>query len=73
MFASQLIYTGCGKDKNGAFSVWSKSEDITKSEEVEIQRMMLYKRPSSLPSEPSDQELDTFCPRKFGYFNLSSG
>lgn len=73
MFASQLIYTGCGKDKNGAFSVWSKSEDITKSEEVEIQRMMLYKRPSFLPSEPTNQELDTIFPRKFGYFNLSSG
>ena len=73
MIASQLIYTGCGKDKTGAFSVWSKSADITKAEETEIQRTMIYKRPSSLPFEPTQEELDTLFPRKFGFFNLSSG
>jgi len=73
MFASQLIYTGCGKDKTGAFSVWSKTLDITKIEENEIRDKMLYKRPSNLPFEPTQEELDTLFPKKFGYFYLSSG
>ena len=59
MFASQLIYTGCGKDKTGAFSVWSKTLDITKVEENEIRDKMLYKRPSNLPFEPTQEEIDT--------------
>ena len=73
MFASQLIYTGCGKDKTGAFSVWSKTLDITKVEENEIRDKMLYKRPSNLPFEPTQEEIDTLFPKKFGYFNLTSG
>ncbi len=73
MSASQLIYTGCGKDKTGAFSVWSKTLDITKAEENEIRDKMLYKRPANLPFEPTQEELDTLFPRKFGYFNLTSG
>lgn len=73
MFASQLIYTGCGKDKTGAFSVWSKTLDITKTEENEIRDKMLYKRPSNLPFEPTQEEIDTLFPRKVGYFYLTSG
>lgn len=73
MFASQLIYTGCGKDKTGAFSVWSKTLDITKGEENEIRDKMLYKRPSNLPFEPTQEEIDTMFPKKFGYFYLSTG
>lgn len=73
MFASQLIYTGCGKDKTGAFSVWSKTLDISKIEENEIRDKMLYKRQSNLPYEPTQEELDTLFPKKIAYFNLSSG
>ena len=73
MLASQLIYTGCGKDKTGAFSVWSKTLDITKNEENEIRDRMLYKRPSNLPFEPTEEELETLFPKKIGYFRLSSG
>lgn len=73
MFASQLIYTGCGKDKTGAFSTWSKTLDITKVEENEIRDKMLYKRPSNLPFEPTQEEIDKLFPKKFGFFYLSSG
>ncbi|MBO5110817.1 MAG: hypothetical protein J6D21_08900 [Clostridia bacterium] len=73
MFASQLIYTGCGKDKTGAFSVWSKSLDITKTEENEIRDKMLYKRPSNLPFEPTPEELENLFPKKLGFFRLTSG
>lgn len=73
MFASQFIYTACGKDKTGAFSVWSKSADISKSESDEITKMMLYKRPANLPYEPTEEELKLLFPKKFGYFILSSG
>ena len=73
MLVSQLIYTGCGKNKTGAFEVWSKSADITKVEENEIRDKMIYKRPPELPSAPSQDELDTIFPKKFAYFFLSSG
>ena len=73
MLVSQLIYTGCGKNKTGAFEVWSKSADITKAEENEIRDKMIYKRPPELPSAPSQEELDTVFPKKFAYFFLSSG
>lgn len=73
MFASQLIYTACGKDRTGAFSVWAKSLDITKAEEHEIREKMQYKRPVNLPFEPTPEEIETLFPKKFGYFYLSSG
>ena len=40
MKAYQLIYTGCGKNKTGDFSVWSQSSEITKEESFEIVKMM---------------------------------
>lgn len=73
MFASQLIYTGCGKDRTGAFSVWSKSADITKAEELEIQQHMQYKRMSTLPYEPTKEEIEMIFPKKSSYFFLSTG
>lgn len=73
MYASQLIYTACGKDRTGAFGVWSKSSDITKAESDEITKLMFYKRPADLPYEPTDEELRTLFPKKYGYFQLSSG
>lgn len=73
MLASQLIYTGCGKDKTGAFSVWSKTLDITRAEETEISEKMRYKRPPNTPFEPTREELETLFPKKMGYFKLSSG
>jgi len=73
MLVSQYIYTACGKDRNGAFSVFSKSKDITDEESSEIREVMMYKTPSGLPYEPTEQEIEAQFPKKFGYFFLSSG
>jgi hypothetical protein len=73
MLVSQYIYTACGKDRKGAFSVFSKSKDITDEESSEIREVMIYKTPSGLPYEPTDQEINEKFPVKFGYFLLSSG
>ncbi len=72
MLVSQYIYTACGKDRTGAFSVFSKSKDITDAESAEIREMMMYKTPSGLPYEPTEQEIEDLFPKKFGYFFLSS-
>jgi len=75
MLVSQYIYTACGKDRNGAFSVFSKSKDITDEESSEIREVMMYKTPSGpgIPYEPTEQEIEELFPKKFGYFFLSSG
>jgi hypothetical protein len=73
MLVSQYIYTACGKDRTGAFSVFSKSKDITDQESAEIREMMVYKTPSGLPYEPNEREIEELFPKKFGYFLLSSG
>jgi len=73
MLVSQYIYTACGKDRTGAFSVFSKSKDITDGESAEIREVMMYKTPSGLPYEPTEQEIENLFPRKYGYFFLSSG
>jgi len=73
MLVSQYIYTACGKDRNGAFSVFSKSKDITEEESSEIREIMMYKTPPGLPFEPTEAEIEEKFPKKFGYFLLSSG
>lgn len=73
MKASQMIYTACGKDKSGAFSVWAKSADVTKAECDEIIKLMSYRKPNSAPYEPTEEELKTLFPKKYCYYNLSSG
>jgi len=73
MKVSQYIYTACGKEKTGAFSVFSKSRDITNEESAEIREVMMYKTPSGLPYEPTEQQIEELFPKKFGYFFLSSG
>ena len=75
MLVSQYIYTACGKDRKGAFSVFSKSKDITEEESSEIREVMMYTRPSGpdIPYEPAEREIEELFPKKFGYFLLSSG
>ena len=75
MTVSQYIYTACGKDRNGAFSVFSKSKDITDEESSEIREVMMYKIPSGsgIPYEPTEREIEELFPKKAGYFFLSSG
>jgi hypothetical protein len=75
MIVSQYIYTACGKERNGAFSVFSKSGDITNEESAEIREVMMYKTPSGpeFPYEPTEQQIEELFPKKSGYFFLSSG
>jgi hypothetical protein len=73
MLVSQYIYTACGKERTGAFSVFSKSKDITEEEGAEIREVMIYKTPSGLPYEPTESDIENLYPKKFGYFFLSSG
>lgn len=73
MLAYQLIYTACGREKNGSFSVWSKSQSITFEEEEQIIRLMNYRMDPSLPYYPTQEEIDTLFPRQYAYFVLSTG
>lgn len=73
MFAYQMIYTACGKDKSGAFSVWAKSNEVTKAECDEIIKLMSYRKPKDAPYEPTQEQIKTLFPKKYGYFILSSG
>jgi hypothetical protein len=73
MLVSQYIYTACGKERTGAFSVFSKSRDITNEESAEIREVMMYKTPSGLPYEPTEKQIEELYPKKSGYFFLSSG
>lgn len=68
-----MIYTACGKDKSGAFSVWAKSANVTKAECDEIVKLMSYRKPQNVPYEPTEEEIRTLFPKKYGYFILSSG
>lgn len=73
MLAYQMIYTACGKDKSGAFSVWAKSNEIDKKECDDIVKLMSYKKPKDAPYDPTLEEIKTLFPQKYGYFVLSSG
>ncbi|MBQ8295335.1 MAG: hypothetical protein IJX87_02745 [Clostridia bacterium] len=73
MLAYQMIYTACGKDRNGAFSLWAKSQNVTSEEWRAIESVMLYRKDNDVPDLPSQQELNTLCPKKYGYFVLPSG
>lgn len=73
MKAYQLIYTGCGKNKTGDFSVWSQSSEITKEESFEIVKMMSYTKARNTPYEIPEGEIEKYCPIKYGCFTLSTG
>lgn len=73
MKAQQFIYTACGKNKNGAFSVWSKSEGISNAESNEIIKLMTYKKIKDAPYDPTEEELKTRFPKKLGYLILPTG
>ena len=73
MKAYQMVYTACGQDRSGAFSVWSKSANVTKAECDEIVKLMSYKRPPNAPYEPTEEEIRTLFPPKYAYILLSSG
>jgi len=70
MLVSQYIYTACGKDRNGAFSIFSKTKDITDEESSEIREVMMYKTPSGLPYEPTESEIEELFPKKSDIFSF---
>lgn len=72
MLAYQMIYTACGKDKSGAFSVWSKSNEVSRAECDEIVKLMSYRKAKDAPYEPTAEELKTLFPKKYVYCQLSS-
>ena len=73
MKAYQMMYTACGKAKNGAFSVWSKSNEITETECNEIMSLMAYRPNRFAPYDIEEETADQFFPKKYAYFALSSG
>lgn len=73
MKAYQLLYTGCGKDKSGAFSVWSQSREITRAEASEISRLCSYAKSKDVPYDLTPADIEKYCPKKYAYFTLSSG
>ena len=74
MKVSQMIYTACGKERKGDFSTWSKSSDITLDECRNIESVMSYRnKPLDMPYEPTPEDIKKYCPKKYAYFELSSG
>lgn len=75
MLVDQMIFTACGKDKNGAYSVWSKSQNVTDSECEEIHELMSYVQSQNAPYKPTAEQVNDkkIYPPKYGYFGLSSG
>lgn len=73
MLAYQMIYTACGKNKAGDFSVWAKSNSVTKQECDEIMKVMSYRKPKNVPYDPTEEEVETLFPKKISCFSLSSG
>ncbi|MGM0842247.1 MAG: hypothetical protein ACQEWE_16040 [Bacillota bacterium] len=75
MKIEQLYYTSAkrGIGNGSGFQVYSKSEGITQSEVSEIQQLVGYVPPSTLPSRPTEQEVRELFPKSFSYFRLTSG
>lgn len=75
MLADQMIYTACGKDRKGAYSVWSKSKNVTDAECEEIHVLMQYIQSEDTPYRPTEEQVNdrSLFPPKYGYFGLSSG
>lgn len=73
MLAYQMIYTGCGRNKLGSYSVWAKSANVTKAECNEIFELMSYIAPDDSPQRPTIEQIQTCFPKKYGFFVLSSG
>lgn len=75
MWADQMIFTACGKEKNGDFDVWSKSVGVTEVDCNKIHDVMDYEKPDDAPTRPTEEQVcdETLYPPKYGYFMLPSG
>ena len=71
----QLYYTSCrkGLTAGSGFQTYSKSEEITKNEQREIEKLGLYAPPLNLPSQPTEEEIRNNFPDSFSFYRLSSG
>jgi hypothetical protein len=71
----QLIYTSAkrGMGNGPGFQVYAKSEGISSSEVTEIQNLVGYIPPSTLPSRPTEDEVSSLFPKSFTFFQLSTG
>ena len=71
----QLYYTSAKKGLgNGpGFQTYSMSNGISETEKEEIQRLIGYVPPSTLPPRPTEEEIDNLFPKAFSLFRLSSG
>ena len=74
ILCSELVYTSWKNGGvNSGFSVFSKSDDIEKSEVDEIIEKLAYVKPASLPNKPTEEEIATVFPKNNMYFRLESG
>jgi hypothetical protein len=75
MRIEQLYYTSAkrGIGNGSGFQVYSMSEGITKTEMSEIQNLVGYVPPTTLPSRPTEEEIDNLFPKSFTSFQLSTG
>ncbi|WP_234124437.1 GAP1-N2 domain-containing protein [Clostridium hydrogenum] len=71
----QLYYTSCKKGLTSGmgFQTYSMSEGITEEERQEIERHCNYIEPSSLTSNPTDEEIKENFPIAFSFFKLKNG
>jgi hypothetical protein len=71
----QTYYTSCRVGQSGAsgFQFYSFSEGLTSEELFEIEKIGNYIAPLNLPSNPSNEDIDSLFPVSFNYFKLKSG
>ncbi|WP_157055681.1 hypothetical protein [Clostridium sp. DMHC 10] len=70
----QLYYTSCKKGLTSGmgFQTYSMSEGITEEERQEIEKHCNYIQPSSLPSNPTEEEIKELFPIAFSFFKLKN-
>lgn len=71
----QLYYTSCKKGLTSGmgFQTYSMSQGITEEERQEIEKHCNYVQPGSLPSNPTEEEIEELFPIAFSFFKLKNG
>lgn len=75
MAVKQLFYTSCKKGLSSGmgFQTYSMSEGISDEERKEIESYCVYIPPDTLPTQPSDKEIEELFPIAFSSFKLKNG
>ncbi|QSS99706.1 hypothetical protein IMZ31_16825 [Pontibacillus sp. ALD_SL1] len=75
MKIEQLYYTSAkrGIGNGSGFQAYNMSEGISSSEVSEIKNLVGYVPPSTLPSQPTPEEIEGQFPKSFTFFKLSTG